>query len=173
MKNTIKFLTLVAFMFAAMGVSAQTGSLKLGHIETDKLLKAMPEMTAAEKTLQAKQDEVMKEMQSLRDQFQKAIAEYTEKQKTYSDILRQSKEQEIQGLQQRIQSFEEIATEELKKTQQGLMQPIMDKAMSAIKEVAKENGFTYVFDMTSGMILYASETSQDVLPLVKKKLGLQ
>ena len=53
-----------------------------------------------------------------------------------------------------------------------LMQPVMEKALNAIKEVGKENGFTYIFDMNAG-ILYAAENSQDVLPLVKKKLGLQ
>lgn len=49
----------------------------------------------------------------------------------------------------------------------------MTKATNAIKEVAKENGFTYIFDMSSGAILFASETSEDILPLVKKKLGIQ
>ena len=111
-------------------------------------------------------------MNGLREQFQTQLAEYSEKMKTYSEAMRATTEEELQGLQQRIQRFQETAMAQLEKTQNDLMQPVMEKALNAIKEVGKENGFTYIFDMNAG-ILYAAENSQDVLPLVKKKLGLQ
>ena len=64
MKNAIKLFVLVAFTIAAMGVSAQT-AVKLGHIESQKLIQAMPEWTAAQKKFQAQQDDVEKELTSL------------------------------------------------------------------------------------------------------------
>ena len=51
------------------------------------------------------------------------------------------------------------------------MKPIMDKITAAIEEVAKENGYTYIFDGSVGFVLYADETT-DVSDLVKGKLGL-
>lgn len=170
MKNTIKLFVLVAFSVIALSVSAQQ---KFGHIETQKLISSMPEYTTATKTMQDKQTEVEKELTNMKEQFQTKLADYSEKAKTYSDVIRASKEQELQELQQRIQRFQEIAVSELEKSQKELMQPIMDKALNAIKEVGKENGFTYIFDLSSGFILFAAENSEDVLPLVKKKLGLQ
>ena len=164
MKNTIKVFVLVALTLAAMSVSAQ---VKLGHIETQKLIQAMPEWTAAQKTFEEEQKKVNTELNSLREQFQTKLAEYSEKMKTYSEAMRATTEEELQGLQQRIQRFQETAMAQLEKTQNDLMQPVMEKALNAIKEVGKENGFTYIFDMNAG------ENSQDVLPLVKKKLGLQ
>ena len=169
MKNTIKVFVLVALTLAAMSVSAQ---VKLGHIETQKLIQAMPEWTAAQKTFEEEQKKVNTELNSLREQFQTKLAEYSEKMKTYSEAMRATTEEELQGLQQRIQRFQETAMAQLEKTQNDLMQPVMEKALNAIKEVGKENGFTYIFDMNAG-ILYAAENSQGVLPLVKKKLGLQ
>lgn len=169
MKNTIKVFVLVALTLAAMSVSAQ---VKLGHIETQKLIQAMPEWTAAQKTFEEEQKKVNTELNSLREQFQTKLAEYSEKMKTYSEAMRATTEEELQGLQQRIQRFQETAMAQLEKTQNDLMQPVMEKALNAIKEVGKENGFTYIFDMNAG-ILYAAENSQDVLPLGKKKLGLQ
>ena len=163
MKNTMKWLLLAAFMVAAMSLSAQQKPLKLGHIESSKLVAAMPEMAQAQKDLEAQQAEVQKESQNLRDQYQKLIVEYTQNQKTYSEIILASKEQEIN----------ELAMNKLQKTREELFEPVMTKATNAIKEVAKENGFTYIFDMSSGAILFASETSEDILPLVKKKLGIQ
>jgi outer membrane protein len=38
--------------------------------------------------------------------------------------------------------------------------------------VAKENGYTYVFNSAEGLILVAPP-SDDILPLVKKKLGIK
>lgn len=173
MKNTMKWLLLAAFMVAAMSLSAQQKPLKLGHIESSKLVAAMPEMAQAQKDLEAQQAEVQKESQNLRDQYQKLIVEYTQNQKTYSEIILASKKQEINELGQRIQKFEELAMNKLQKTREELFEPVMTKATNAIKEVAKENGFTYIFDMSFGAILFASETSEDILPLVKKKLGIQ
>ena len=170
MKNTIKLIVVVAFTLAAMGVSAQ---VKLGHIDSQKLIQAMPEMTAAQKTLQDKQAEVEKELTNMKEQFTTRLNDYSQNAKNYSDVIRASKEQDLQDLQQRIQRFQEIALDNLEKTQKELMQPIMDKALNAIKEVGKENGFSYIYDMSAGIILFAADNTEDVLPLVKKKLGLQ
>lgn len=170
MKNMIKLVAVVAFLLTAMGVSAQ---VKLGHIETQKLIQAMPEMTSARKTMETKQAEIEKELTNMQEQFKVKLDEYSKNGKTMSDVIRASKEQELQELQQRIQSFQQIAMDNLEKTQAELMQPIMDKALNAIKAVGKENGFTYIFDMSQGGILFNADNTEDVLPLVKKKLGLQ
>ncbi len=170
MKNTIKLIAVIAFAFMTMSAAAQ---VKLGHIETQKLIQSMPEFIASQKTMEAEQASVEKELTSLGEQFQLKMGEYTKNMKTYSDIVRASKEQELQDLQKRVQSFQEIAQNNLEKKNQELMQPIITKATEAIKAVGKENGFTYILDMSAGGILYAAEGSQDILPLVKKKLGMQ
>lgn len=170
MKNTIKSIVAVAFTFVAMGLSAQ---VKLGHIDSQKLIQAMPEMAAAQKTMQDKQDVFEKDLTRMKEEFTTKLNEYSQNAKTYSDTDRADKEQDLQNLQQRIQRYQENALDELEKTQKDLMQPIMDKAMNAIKEVGKENGFSYIYDMSAGIILYAADNTEDVLPLVKKKLGLQ
>lgn len=170
MKNMMKIVALTVFMFAAFTVSAQ---VKLGHIETQKLIQAMPEMATARQTLENKQSEIEKELTNMQEQFRTKLDEYTKNGKTMSDVIRASKEQELSELQQRIQSFQQIAMENLETTQKELMQPIMDKALNAIKAVGKENGFTYIFDLSAGGILFSADNTEDVLPLVKKKLGLQ
>jgi outer membrane protein len=51
------------------------------------------------------------------------------------------------------------------------MEPMIEKANQAIEDVAKENGYTYILDTSAGTVLYFPE-SDDILPLVKTKLGL-
>ncbi len=161
MKNTIKWIVLLAFTFTAMGVSAQ---VKLGHIDAQKLVSTMPETIAAQKQLEEKQAEIEKELTNMQEQYSKNA-------KTYSDVVLAAKQQEIQEMEQRIMRFQQIAVENLQKTREELMNPIVTKAMDAIKAVGKENGFTYIYD--NGALLYTAETAEDILPLVKKKLGLQ
>lgn len=173
MKNTVKLFVLIALMFSAMSVSAQQKPVKLGHIEMGKVIQAMPEFTAAEKELQKKQDDIMKENENLNTQYQTLIAEYSSKKSTYSEAVKATKEKEIQDLGSRIQSFREIAAEQFDQDKNKMLQPIMEKASKAVQEVGKEHGFTYVFDMGAGVILFAAESSEDVLPLVKAKLGIQ
>ncbi len=57
--------------------------------------------------------------------------------------------------------------------QQVLMSPVIEKAQNAITKVAKENGLTYVFDLSAGSLIYYDDKgSVDLLPLVKKELGI-
>ncbi|MCK4751591.1 MAG: OmpH family outer membrane protein, partial [Bacteroidales bacterium] len=82
------------------------------------------------------------------------------------------KEADIQEMQQRIGNFEQMAQQDLQTQQNEMMRPILEKANTAIKDVAQENGFIYIFDVGSGNPVYWSEKSIDVLPLVRTKLGI-
>ena len=54
-----------------------------------------------------------------------------------------------------------------------LLKPLLDRAEAAIKTVAKENGYSYIFDSSKGGAVLYSPESEDVLPLVKAKLGIK
>ena len=88
-----------------------------------------------------------------------------------SELVKQDKIRELESIQQRILEFQQNAQESLAAKEQELITPILDKARKAIEDVAKEENFTYIFDASTGNILYASE-SENILPLVKAKLGL-
>ena len=87
-----------------------------------------------------------------------------------SSTVRQYREKELMDLQQRIMDFQEGVQSDMQEKQLELMQPFQDKILKAIEEVAKENGYAYIFD--SKNLLY-SEGGDDVSALVKKKLGIK
>ena len=76
-------------------------------------------------------------------------------------------------MQGRMQEFQMTAQQDYQQKEAELFQPIMDEAQNAIEKVAKANGFTYVFDLSAGGLVYFSEESVDILPLVKKELGIE
>ena len=76
-------------------------------------------------------------------------------------------------MQQRIQQFQQNAQDEYKNKNDELMQPIIQKIQKAINDVGKENGFLYIFDVSSGAVPYVSADSQDITPIVKTKLNIK
>jgi outer membrane protein len=88
-----------------------------------------------------------------------------------TQVVLDSKVQEVKDLEKRIGDFEQKAQSDLQSYAQELMKPLNDKYLKGVKEVAKENGYTYIFDIAAGGVVYFPETGSDVTPLVKTKIG--
>ena len=111
---------------------------------------------------------------TMQTEYQK---KYTELETMQNDpnsnkVLIENKIAELVDLEKRMQKLEVSSEEQLVQKQTELLKPIEEQIMGAIKSVSSENGFTYVFDTSSGMLLNYPE-SDNILPLLKKKLGLQ
>ena len=169
-----KYLGIIVVMVLAVTTSfAQKAELKFGHINSNELLSLMPERDSAQVQLKKYSDMLQKEMQSMQTEYQTKVNDYLEKQATLTDLVKKTKESELQEMQGRIQDFQNEAQQDYQQKQAELFQPVMDKAQKAIEKVAKANGFIYIFDLGSGSVLYHSDQSIDILPLVKKELGIQ
>lgn len=154
---------------ASFNVQAQTKN-KFGHIDSQSLLEVMPEKAAADKQLEEFGKSLQKQLQTMMNEYEAKVADY-QSTPDMSDLIAESKAEDIQILEQRIQSFQQNAQQSMAKKEGEVYQPILDKARKAIEDVAKENGYTYIFDRSAGSLLYQPE-SDDILVLVKAKLGI-
>ncbi|MCX7986919.1 MAG: OmpH family outer membrane protein [Bacteroidales bacterium] len=164
--------SLLVLFFSTWALFAQQ-TLKIGHINTQELLQAMPETDSAQLKLEKMQKELQSQLEVMQVELNNKYQDYLSKRDTYSELVRQTKEDELQNIQQRIQQFAQNADQDLQKKRADLYRPILDKANKAIEAVAKENGFTYILDLSSGVVLFHSDSSLDILPLVKAKLKLK
>ncbi len=153
------------------------GQLKIGHINSQELLSAMPETDSAQKKLEKKQVEHNKRMAEIENEFNekyKKYEDYVNSPDTEPSVLvRKDMEEELGEIQERAAKYQEIMQKDLQMLRMQLFQPIQEKAISAVNEVAEENGFTYILDTGVGAVVYFSPSSEDILPLVKAKLGLK
>lgn len=168
-----KVTVLLIFLFAGMASMVNAQTLKFGHIDMQQLIQVMPERTTALATLEKEATELEDMLMTMQQELQTMFQDYTTKRETMSELVRQAKEEDIQTKQQRIETFRGQADQQLQQKQQKLMMPIFEKADKAIADVAKENNLLYVFDVSSRVVLYKSAQSVDVLPLVKKKMGIE
>lgn len=176
MKKAISLLAMVLFVATAFNVNAQT--YKFGHIDSESLLMSLPESETAQKALEAEQKSVMEQLETMQVELNNKYNDYVNNEKLpandpkkWSPIVKADKEKEMQGLQQRIQEFQETARQQIAAKQKELMDPILKKVEEAIKEVAKENKFTYIFEIRS--LLYYSDDSIDITSMVKAKLAVK
>lgn len=169
MKSVFKICLIAIVLFSAGTVNAQT--LKFAHIDSQALIESMPETATARKSIEEQTTGLEKQLEDLQKEFQVKLADYTQKADSLTDLVRQAKEEDLRGLQQRIQTFNNNASQKLQQKQAELMQPVFDKANQAIAEIAKQQGVIYVFDTNA--VLYKSTASIDLLPLVKTKLGIK
>lgn len=168
-----KVTIILMLLMAGMTSMVNAQSLKFGHIDMQQLVQVMPERTAALATLEKEASELEEMLITMQEELQTMFTTYTEKRDSMSSLVRQAKEEDIQMKQQRIETFRSQADQQLQQKQQELMAPIFTKADKTISDVAKENGLIYVFDVSSRVVLYQSAQSIDVLPLVKKKMGIE
>jgi outer membrane protein len=170
MKNIMILFLAGVFLLGGMAVNAQ--ELKFGHIDSRELLMSMPESDSAQVKIQKLGEDYQQQMEEMQVELNKKYDDYLQNRETYTALIRQTKEADIQEMQQRIANFEQMAQQDLQTQQSELMRPILEKANNAVKEVAQENGFIYIFDVGAGNPVYWSDKSEDIMPLVKTKLGI-
>ncbi len=173
MRNLSKFVAVISFILIAGTAFGQEA--KFGHIDLQALIQVMPERTAAEADYTKQVQELEDQLGTMQKELESKYSEYITKRDSLSEIVRSARENDIQELQQRIQNFQMVAQQQLQQKQNEMLRPIFEKAQTAVGEVGKEKGLIYVFDVSGelGTVLYKSNESLDVMPLVKQKLGIQ
>ncbi len=160
-----------ALTFTGEVVKAQ--NYKFGHINSQEILSAMPDRDSAEAKIKNYAQSLQTQIEELQVEFNKKYQDYLQKRSTFTDAIREVKEKELSDMQQRAQEYQQVAEQDYQRYQAEVMKPVIEKANAAIQKVAKSNGFTYIFDTSTGVLLYFSEQSVDIAPLVKKELGIK
>ncbi len=168
MKYSIKWGgLLLAFVLLAAGAQAQ----KYGYLNSAAILAEMPEVKQMQSNLQALQTQLQKKGQQMLQEYQQKEQDALAR-KERGELSPKQEEQmlaELQQMQQEIMNFQQEMQRTLAEKEQELMQPIYEKIQQAIEAVAKEHGYTMIFDAAA--LLYADD-SADVSALVRAKLGM-
>ena len=163
----LKTLAIAIVLFIGTQVSAQS---KVAHVDLQALITSMPEMKTAQDQMKKIQETYDKDYKNMVTEYQTKLQKYEQEAPTAGDALNDTRSKEMQDMGSRIQQFEQTAKKELGQKELDLIKPIMEKAQAAIKKVAKEKGFNYVLDSTTGSGVLVAEGT-DLLADVKKSLG--
>jgi outer membrane protein len=170
MKKLFKVaLVAVCIVFAGNIAKAQ---VKIGYINMDQLVEAMPETKVAMASITAYNKQFIDVLTSMNTEYQSKGQAYQAQRATMTDAIRTSKEAELADLQKRLQDEQTTAQQQVDAKRNELGKPIIDKARAAAAEIAKEKGYTYVIN-SAQTDLIVSPPGDDLMPAAKAKLGLK
>ena len=168
MKKIILTIIIIAAGLFCNELNAQKA--KFGHVNYGGIIEVMPETDSAQVAVKQLKADLEAEGAVMQQEFQTKYEDFAQKHATYSPAVAKVKQKELEDMYQRLQAFAEGAQSQLQAKQEELLAPVQEKVLNAIKEVAKAENFTYVFDIST--VAYGWD-STDITDKVKAKLGLK
>ena len=159
-KNAIIIACVALFATAAIAQSP-----RLAYVDSEKILTDLPEAQLVQKELEGIVKGWQDELQRMSDEFQKAVEEYQKKEAVLSAAARETQTKQLTDMRQRAQDYQ------VKKFGQGgemaemrerRFAPIREKILKSIESVAKEEGFSFVFDKASDVVLLYADAKFDL-----------
>lgn len=157
-----------AFVVACVALFASAAlaqSPRLAYVDSEKILTDLPEAQLVQKELEGIVKGWQDELQRMSDEFQKAVEEYQKKEAVMAASARETQQKLLGDMRQKAQDYQ------VKKFGQGgemaemrerRFTPIREKILKSIESVAKEEGFSFVFDKASDVVLLYADAKFDL-----------
>ncbi len=145
---------------------------KIGYINFQALVGQMPEAKTVKSQIDIYSKTFIDQLTVMNNELQTRGQAYQTQSATMTDAKRSATQNELQDLQKRIQDFNNTAQQQVEAKSNELSKPLIDKARTAVSSVAKEKGYTYVFD-SSQITLIVSPEGDDLGVAAKTKLGIK
>ena len=166
----MKKLIVVAAM--ALGMYSASAQTKIGFIDTVELICVMPEAAKVDTELKEFQASLVQQGQDMGKDADEKAQQFVKDSLKMTPTMKEIKRNEIMGLYQKVQNWNQTAQDMYNAKAQEKIAPIRTKAFDAIKAVAREKGYSYVLDASTSVLL-VSPPSDDLMPFVKAKLGIK
>lgn len=153
-------LFLVGLCFLASGMHAEAQNLKIGFVDSQKIFEGLPEAQEVQKKLDAQLGVWQDTLDMMAKTFQSEFEAYQAQQGMMDAAAKEEKQQQLMRMQQDVTDYRTRKfgqTGDAARLRQSMLQPLQNKVLKAIEEVAKEEKLNFVFDKIedAAMLLYA------------------
>lgn len=158
----IRVILIGMFLFCGIDlINAQT-TLKIGHVNVQELVQKHPATDSIQAVIEQEAKDMEEVFAEMLEEQETKLNQFEAENEGYSDFVRKTKQDELLELSQKIETFNQTAQQQLRQRNINLLQPVYDEVNEAIKSISSENNFTYVLDISSGVVAYLSPDSQDI-----------
>lgn len=155
MKNIFIIIALVAALVLSFSVVAAQTS-KAAFVDSEKILGELPEAQKASKELDVLVKGWQDSVATMNASLQKQVEEYQKQSSVMAPAKKDAEEKRLGDLNLRLREYAaqklDARTGEAAQEREKRLTPIREKVLRAIEAVAKEDGFTFVFDRAN--VLY-------------------
>ncbi|MEO6850399.1 MAG: OmpH family outer membrane protein [Mucilaginibacter sp.] len=168
-----KIIFLLVFTFTAF---TSTFAQRFAFVDSDYILKHIPEYAAAQKQLTALSDQWQKEIDSRSQEIDRLYKSYEADQVLLTADMKKRREAEISDKEKAVKDFQRQKfgpDGELSKRSSTLIKPIQDRLAKAIQAVAEGDNLDMIFDKNSEVIMLYANPRYDKSADVITRLGLK
>lgn len=169
MKKFGIILSAIIFLIASQSFA----QLKLGYVDSDAIMKQLPDYQDTQKKLDAIIKEWQEELSKLEKDWKTKYEDYEKRKLILSEQKRVEIEKELVELENQVSKYRQDkfgVRGELFQKQEELMKPLNNRVFNAIQQVAKENDYDFIFDRSGDIIFLYAKEQFDVTNLVLEKL---
>jgi outer membrane protein len=148
--------------------SFTTAQNKLAHINTQELIKAMPEYKVAQADIEKLGMTYQTTIQTSLKELETKLKQYNADAEAQTQEENQKRMEEVEGMKQSLSQYQEQEQKDLQEKEFNMLKPITEKARVAIEKVAAAQGLEYVFE-AGGLIV---KKGKDLMADVRAELNL-
>ena len=166
-----KVILTAVLMFA---LSAASFAQKYAFVDTEYILRNIPEYTDAQDILDELASEWQKEIEDMFAEVDNMYKDYQAEAVLLPEDMKRQKENEIIQLEKEAKALQKKrfgVDGDLQKKRQELVQPIQEKVFNAIEEIANTRNYAFVFDKASGATILYAQTKFDISDDVLDEIG--
>jgi outer membrane protein len=170
MKKIRSVSSVIILLFISSQICAQP---KIGYVDSDTIMKQLPDYQDTQKKLDALIKEWQEELGKLEKDHKSKYDDYEKRKLILSEQKRVDIEKELVELENQVMKYRQDkfgVRGELFQKQEELMKPLHNRVFNAIQEVAKENDYDFIFDRSGDIIFLYAKEQYDVTNLVLQKL---
>jgi outer membrane protein len=149
--------------------------VKIGYVDSDAIMDKLPDAQDARQKLDVLVQEWQGELNKIENTWKTKYDDYEKRKLIMTDQSRAEIEAELVKLEKQISDYREKkfgTNGEMFQKQDELMKPVQNKVFSAIKDVAQEEDYDYVFDRSGDILLLYAKDKYDITMKVLNKLKL-
>jgi len=167
-----KILALVVFLLVLCAIQT-SAQMKIAYFNSEAIMKQLPDAQDAQKQLDQFVADWQQELNKMQDEWKKKFDDYDKRKLIMTEQRRADAERELRDMDQKIVDFRTQKfgqNGELFNKQNELMKPVQDRVFKAVQDVAREEGYDYVFDKSGDILLMYANEKYDLTQKIFAKL---
>ncbi len=154
------FSAIVGVFLVFSFVSAQ--SQRLAYVDSETILKELQDAQDAKKEVDVAVKQWQDELDTMGKQLDQNLQDYQAKATLYTPQKKEEEQKRLTDMQQKIRDLQLKRQQDAADLREKKFQPIRDRVLKAISAVAKEEGFTFVFDKLNETVLLYADAKYDL-----------
>ncbi len=148
---------------------------RIGIVNSQELFNLMPEKASAEAQLKVLSDRYHTEYLLLQREFDKKYADYqaVAADASMPEAIKERRVQELQESDKKMRDFQQRTSDDITARREAFTKPITDKIQAAIRTAGEQGALDLVLDTAVTPVAYTGPNTIDLMPVVKKLLGLE